>query len=109
MAYDHQLAERIRKGLARRKGIQSKAMFGGMGFLINGNMMVGVWKTSLIARLGVEDGNSALREPHVRPMDMTGKPMKGWIMVSPAGLLRDADLQQWLDRAMRYVKTLPAK
>src|SRR5262245_49709937 len=75
MAFDEALAERIRKGLARRKNIQEKKMFGGIGFLLNGNMLVGVWKESLIVRLGPEDGDEALLEPHVREFDITGRAM----------------------------------
>ena len=65
MAFDETLAERIRRGLARRKSIEEKKMFGGVGFLLNGNMLVGVWKESLIVRLGDEQGEEALKEPHV--------------------------------------------
>lgn len=84
-------------------------MFGGIGFLLNGNMLVGVWKDSLIVRLGPERGEEALLESHVREFDITGKPMKGWVMVEPEGVEDDDQLKEWIDRATRFVKTLPAK
>ncbi|HKB03771.1 MAG TPA: TfoX/Sxy family protein [Gemmataceae bacterium] len=108
MAFDEALAERIRARLARRKGIEEKKMFGGIGFLLNGNMLVGVWKDSLIVRLGPDEGDAAMREPHVRVFDVTGRPMKGWVLVEPAGVA-DARLGGWIDRAMKYVRTLAAK
>ena len=73
MAFSEELAERIRQGLARRKGIEAKTMFGGIGFLLNGNMLVGVWKDSLIVRLGPEEGEEALKEPHVSEFQITGR------------------------------------
>ena len=73
MAFSEALAERIRRRLARRKGIEEKKMFGGIGFLLNGTMLVGVWKESLIARLGPEGGDEALKEPHVKEFDITGR------------------------------------
>jgi hypothetical protein len=85
MAFDENLAARIRHALARKKGIEEKKMFGGVCFLLNGNMLVGVWREFLIARLGPDQGDEALLEPHVRKMDITGKPMKGWIMIEPEG------------------------
>lgn len=84
-------------------------MFGGVGFLLNGNMLVGVWRNSLIVRLGPEAGEEPLLEPHVREFDITGKPMKGWVMVEPEGVEDDDQLKEWIDRATRFVKTLPAK
>jgi hypothetical protein len=76
MAFSEALAERIRQGLARRKNVEDKKMFGGVGFLLHGNLLVGVWKDSLIVRLGPDEGEAALREPHVREFDITGRPMK---------------------------------
>jgi TfoX/Sxy family transcriptional regulator of competence genes len=76
MAFDENLAARIRHALARKKGIEEKKMFGGIGFLLNGNLLGGVWKDSLIVRLGSEDGEDALLEPHVTKFDITRKPMK---------------------------------
>lgn len=109
MAFSETLADRIRTSLVRRKGIQEKKMFGGIGFLLNGNMLVGVWKEFLIVRLGPDQGDAALLEPHVREMDITGKPMAGWIMVEPEGVREDDHLKEWIRRAVRFVARLPAK
>jgi TfoX/Sxy family transcriptional regulator of competence genes len=86
MAFSEALAERIRHALARRKNVEEKKMFGGVGFLLNGNMVVGVWKDSLIVRLGPDEGDLAFLEPHVREFDITGRPMKGWVLVEPEGV-----------------------
>jgi hypothetical protein len=109
MAFSEELAGRIRQGLARRKGIKEKKMFGGVGFLLNGNLLVGVWKDSLIVRLGPEEGEEALREPHVSEFDITGRAMKGWVLVEPEGVKGDGELTDWIGRAVKFVKTLPAK
>jgi hypothetical protein len=109
MAYDESLALRIRDSLSRKRGIEEKKMFGGTGFLLHGNMLVGVWKESLIARLGPAETDLALGEPHVREFDITGKPMKGWVLVEPAGIEDDAQLSGWIERATTFVKTLPPK
>ena len=109
MAFDESLAERIRQRLARRNNVEEKKMFGGVGFLLNGNMLVGVWKDSLIARLGPDDGEAALREPHVKAFDITGRAMKGWVLVGPEGIEDEEKLKDWIERATRFVRTLPAK
>jgi hypothetical protein len=109
MAFSEELAERIRQGLARRKGVEEKKMFGGIGFLLNGNMLVGVWKDSLIVRLGPEEGEKALKEPHVNEFDITGRAMKGWVLVAPEGVEADDELSGWVQRAVKYVGKLPAK
>ena len=82
-------------------------MFGGVGFLLRGNMLVGIWEQSLIARLGPDAAAKALQEPNVREFDVTGRPMRGWVMIDPDGLERDADLAAWLARAQEFVETLP--
>ena len=109
MPYDESLAECIRHALGRKKGIEEKKMFGGLCFLLNGNMLVGVWKNSLIARLGPEQGEEALLEPHVKEMNITGKPMKNWIMVEPEGVAEVAAVKEWVQRAVKFVGKLPAK
>src|SRR5215472_11431369 len=109
MAFDESLAARTRAVLARRKNVEEKKMFGGVGFLLHGNMLVGVWKDSLIVRLGPDDGDEALKEPHVREFDITGKPMKGWVLVEPEAVEDDDQLKAWIDRALKFVKALPAK
>ena len=109
MAYSEGLAKRIRDALARRTGIEEKKMFGGVGFLLNGNMLVGVWKDSLVVRLGPDEGDEALKEPHVKEFDITGRPMKGWVLVGPEGVEADDKLARWIGRATRFVRALPAK
>jgi TfoX/Sxy family transcriptional regulator of competence genes len=109
MAFSEELAERIRQGLARRKGIEEKRMFGGIGFLLNGNMLVGVWKDSLIVRLGPEKGDEALKEPHVSEFNITGRSMKGWVLVAPEGVENGDQLSGWVQRAVKFVGKLPAK
>ena len=109
MAFSEALAESIRQGLARRKGIEEKKMFGGIGFLLHGNLLVGVWKDSLIVRLGTEEGDEALMEPHVREFDITGRAMKGWVLVEPEGVTGDDQLNGWIQRALKFVGKLPAK
>jgi hypothetical protein len=84
-------------------------MFGGLAYLWNGNMLVGVWQASLIARVGPEEGIKALGQLHVRPFDVTGRPMRGWIMIAAEGLETDVQLAHWLDQALQFVDTLPTK
>ena len=109
MAYDETLAARIRQILARHKNVENKKMFGGIGFLLNGNMLVGVWKDSLIARVGSDEYEHAVLEPHVKEFDVTGKPMKGWVLVEPQGVVDDEQLNEWIQRALKFVGKLPAK
>src|SRR5262245_17214963 len=109
MAFDETLAARIRKALARKKGITEKKMFGGIGFLLNGNMLVGVWKESLIVRLDPDDYDDALKEPFVKVFDITGRPMKGWVLVESGGIQDDQQLKDWIGRAVVFVSKLRAK
>jgi hypothetical protein len=109
MPYDPGLAERLEEIVADRPGLERKAMFGGIGWLMHGNMCVAVWRDWLIARVGAEAAEGLLREPHVKPMDITGKPMKGWIMVGPDGLSADHDLLRHTQAAVAFVSTLPKK
>ena len=108
MVYDSQLAERIRP-LMLVLGCQEKKMFGGLGFLLNGNMCVGVWKNSLIARVGPDEYDAALSLPGAKEFDITGRAMRGWVLVENHGLPADDDLQQWVQRAIDFVLSLPAK
>src|SRR5438094_7700979 len=100
MAYSESLALRIRQIVANRRGIAEKKMFGGVGFLLNGNMLVGIWKNSLIVRLSAEEGRAALKQPNVVEFDITGRPMKGWIMVEPDGIETDEQLSEWIRRSV---------
>lgn len=108
MAYDLKLAERIHKAIAKKEGFTQKQMFGGLGFLLNGNMCMGVWKNSLIVRLDPEEYELARREPGVKEFDITGRPMKGWILVAPAAL-KGKRLKEWIDEAIDFVKELPSQ
>ena len=109
MAYSESLARRIRDLIGKRHGVAEKKMFGSVGFLLNGNMLVGVWKDSLIARLGPEKAAEALHEPNVVEFDITGKSMKGWVMVEPDGVENDDQLRGWIQRCADFVSTLPKK
>src|SRR5262245_13633370 len=109
MAFDEALAARIRKRVEKRKGFAEKKMFGGIAFLLSGNMCCGVSKTEMIVRLAPEDTEAALTEPHVRIFDMTGRPMKGWLLVDAKGLARDASLEKWIERSVKYAAALPPK
>jgi TfoX/Sxy family transcriptional regulator of competence genes len=109
MAFDEALAGRIRQRLARRKNVEERRMFGGVGFLLNGNLLVGVWKESLVVRLGADDGEEALKEPHVKEFDITGRPMRNWVLVEPEGVQDDDQLAGWIQRAVKFVGALPAK
>ena len=108
-AEDEALAARIRQLMKRRRGYSEKKMFGGVAFFINGNMCVGPWKGSLIVRLDRAEHEATQAEAYVQPMDITGKVMKGWARIEPEGIRAIADLRAWVDRAVEYVQTLPAK
>lgn len=84
-------------------------MFGGIGFMLNGNMLVGVWKDSLIVRVGPDAYEDALLEQHVREFDITGRSMKGWVLVNPEGLEEDDKLKEWIEQAMKFVGKLAKK
>ena len=109
MAYDDGLAQRMREALAVIPDIDEKKMFGGIGFLLNGNMACGVNKDDLIVRVGPEAYEAALAEPHTKVFDMTGRPMKGWVVVRPAGYESDEGLKGWVQRGVDFALTLPAK
>jgi len=109
MAYSEELAECVRGVLKRRKGISEKKMFGGLSFLLNGNMACGVIGEELVLRLGNEGSAEALEEAHTRAMDFTGRPMKSMVYVEPAGFRADADLKAWVDRGARFARSLPPK
>ena len=109
MAYDERLAGRIEALVGERPGFRWRSMFGGMGFLLNGNMCVGVWKDELIVRLSAEDADAALREDGVRVFDITGRPMTAWVLVAPRACETDEQLSGWLERAIAFVSLLPPK
>ncbi len=109
MAYDTRLAERIRKQLGQPEGLTEKKMFGGIAFLLNGNMCCGVHGQEMIVRIDPEETDRALRERHVRRFDLSGRPMKGWILIQPAGLADEDALARWIGTGRRYAASLPAK
>src|SRR3990170_3525195 len=109
MPYNEGLAERIRAAVAGRRGLTEKKMFGGIAFMLNGNMFCGVMKDDLMVRVGPEHFQIALAQPHARPMDFTGRPMKGMVYVGPAGSYTDKSLRSWVDQGMRFAASLPAK
>jgi len=86
----------MRRRLARRKNVQEKKVFGGIGFMLNGDLCVGVWKDSLIVRVGPEQYEEALQEPFVGEFDITGRAMTGWVLVAPEGVEDDEQLQEWI-------------
>jgi hypothetical protein len=108
MAFDRTLAERIRECLARRKGIEEKTLFGCACFLLGGNVLVGVWRDALVARVGPDGYEDALLEPHVKEFDITGRPMKGWVRVGSRGVEDDEQLNGWIRRSLRFVSKLLA-
>ena len=109
MAYDEKLADRIRAKLKGRRGLTEKKMFGGVGFMVNGNLACGVNKQDMIVRLSDTDSEAALKRAHVRVFDMTGRPMKGWIVVEAPGVATDKTLQGWIDKSLAFANTLPPK
>jgi TfoX/Sxy family transcriptional regulator of competence genes len=109
MPYDEAIAERIRQVVAGWKNTSHKKMFGGVCHLLNGNMFCGVYKEFLILRLGEDAAADALEQEHVNVFDITGRPMRGWVMVDRKGFKSDAMLKKWLDQAKAFVAALPPK
>ena len=110
MPYDEGLAQRMRE-LFDDRGVQytEKKMFGGVGFMIGGNMAGGVHKEALIIRVGPDAYDESLEKPHAKVFDITGRAMKGWIMLDAEGFAEDDDLRDWLDRGIDFASSLPAK
>jgi TfoX/Sxy family transcriptional regulator of competence genes len=109
MAYDEKLAERIRNVLAPRVGLSERKMFGGLAFMLNGNMCCGLTADALMVRVGPDRFEEALAEPHARPMDFTGRPMKGMVYVDPAAYASDEGLAAWVKRGVDFAASLPPK
>src|SRR5687768_8811410 len=109
MPFDEALADRVRGVLSGSEGLAEKKMFGGIAFMIDGNMACGVNRDELIVRLDPEQTDEALREPHVRLFDMTGRPMKGWVLVAAAGVAADDALRAWVRRGADFARSLPPK
>jgi TfoX/Sxy family transcriptional regulator of competence genes len=108
MAYNQKLAERIRAELNGIPFVEKK-MFGGVGFLLNGNMACGVHKDDFIVRVDPDKHTALLKRPHVRPFDMTGRPMKGWLVVDADGLKTAKQLRTWIQEGVTFALTLPTK
>ena len=108
MAYDEDLADRVRAALGARKNLREQKMFGGIGFMVDDKMVAGVHGPDLIVRVSVEDHDKAVREPGARIMDMIARPMKGFLFIGPAGT-KGTSLKKWIERSATYVATLPAK
>jgi len=109
MAYDEGLATRVRDLLGDQPGLAEKKMFGGLAFMLDGNMACGVRGEELIVRLAADATDAALAEPGTRLVDLSGRGMKGWILVDPGGHAEDEDLRRWVDRGVAYAHTLPPK
>jgi len=109
MAFNEQLADRVRQQIKGQSGLVEKKMFGGVAFLINGNMSVGIHKNELIVRLAPEESAAALKEPGARLFDITGRPMKGWLLVGGAGVADANSLSKWIRRGIAYAASLPKK
>jgi TfoX/Sxy family transcriptional regulator of competence genes len=109
MPYDELLSIRIRAALGPLPHLEEKKMFGGVGFLVNGNMACGVHRNDLIVRVGPGNYVAALSRPHTRLFDMTGKPMAGWVMVEPEGCATESDLKAWVGQGLAFARSLPAK
>jgi len=109
MAYDERVAQRVRSALARRGRTVEKKMFGGLAFMLRGHMCCGVLGRELMVRVGPEEYDAALGAPHAREMDFTGRPLRGFVYVSAKGFEADADLESWIDRGVRFARSLPPK
>jgi TfoX/Sxy family transcriptional regulator of competence genes len=109
MGCNPELVERVARGLAKRGGVTERRMFGGICFLLNGNMVCGAVGDDLVVRVAATDYDAALAMPHARPMDFTGRPLKGFVYVAAAGWQSDAELATWLGRAIAHAASLPRK
>lgn len=109
MAYDEGTAERVRKVVQSQRGISERRMFGGLAFMANGHMVVRVLGGTLMARVGPTGYAAALAKPHVREMDFTGRPMKGYVFVEAEGLASDQALAGWVNQCLAFATTLPPK
>ncbi len=109
MAYSEELAQRIRDEIGGHPALEEKQMFGGIAFMVQGNMSVGVSGDDLMVRVGKENHEDAMAQPHVRIFDMGARPMEGWVLVDPDGTATDADLARWIDVGVSHAESLPPK
>jgi TfoX/Sxy family transcriptional regulator of competence genes len=109
MPYDELLATRIRAAIGPIPELKEKKMFGGVCVLVNGNMACGVYKDDLIVRVGTEKYQEALSHPHTKLFDITGKALKGWVMVEPEGCATESALKAWVEQGVAFARSLPGK
>jgi TfoX/Sxy family transcriptional regulator of competence genes len=109
MAYDEMLAERIRTVLTGHDDVREQRMFGGIAFMVRDRMAVGVIHEDLMVRVGPSAYDDALAQPHARPMEFTGRPMRGMVYVAPAGVTDDADLARWVEAGAAFAISQPPK
>lgn len=109
MAFDEALADRVRRAVGPRPEVSERKMFGGIAFLLDGKMFCGVAKEDLMVRVGPARHEEALARPHVRPMDFTGRPMNGYVFVSPAGSRTEKAVKFWMDWSTAFVATVKKK
>jgi hypothetical protein len=109
VAYDERLADRVRALLGDHPRLREQKMFGGLAFLVAGNMAIGILGDTLMVRVGRDAYEGALARPHTREMDLTGRPMRGFVLVDPAGIRTRGTLEGWVDRGLAFAESLPAK
>jgi TfoX/Sxy family transcriptional regulator of competence genes len=109
VAYNEKLADRIRAIVGERPNLTERKMFGGLAFMVNGNMFCGITRDDLMVRVGPDRFEEALASPGARPMDFTGRPMKGMAFIEPEGYTSEEALRGWVDQTLEYAQSLPAK
>jgi hypothetical protein len=109
MAFDEELAARVRRHLESCDGLEERKMFGGLAFMVNGHMACGILEDQLMVRVGADSYEAMLRLPHAHQMKFTGRPMRGFVTVDPAGISSSKALGAWIDRGTSYVASLPPK
>jgi TfoX/Sxy family transcriptional regulator of competence genes len=109
MAYDHRLADDVRARIGDRPDLTEREMFGGIAFMIGGNMAVGVSGDELMVRVGKDAHDDFVAQPGARTFDMGARPMRGWLAVASEGFHTDADLDSWIRRGVSYAESLPPK
>jgi len=109
VAYDEALADDIRNKIGDHPGLSERQMFGGIAFMINGNMAVGVSGDELMVRVGKDKHEEAVGLPGARIFDMSARPMRGWVAVAPDGFAQEADLDAWIERGVAFAESLPSK
>jgi TfoX/Sxy family transcriptional regulator of competence genes len=109
MAYDEALGADIRARIGSHPGLTEREMFGGIAFMVNGNMAVGVSGSALMVRVGKDAHDEAVARPGARIFDLSARPMRGWVVVSPEGFSTEADLDSWIEQGIAYAESLPPK